>query len=56
MEKADGKLSQIGALASGIPGALAAYERAVREHGKLKFSQLIAPAGDVAEQGFADQF
>ena len=51
--KADGRLSQIGALASGVPGALAAYERAVRKHGKLKFSQLIAPAADVAERGFA---
>ena len=51
--KADGKLSQIGALASGVPGALAAYERAVREHGKLEFSQLVSSAADVAEQGFA---
>ena len=51
--KADGKLSQVGALASGVPGALAAFERAVREHGKLEFSQLVSPAADVAEQGFA---
>ena len=50
--KADRNLSQVGALASGVPGALAAYERAVREHGKLEFSQLLTPAADVAENGF----
>ena len=50
--KADPNLSQIGALASGVPGALAAYERAVREHGKLTFSQLVSPAADVAKNGF----
>ena len=50
--KADRNLSQVGALASGVPGALAAYERAVREHGKLEFSKLLAPAADVAENGF----
>ena len=50
--KADGQLSQIGALASGVPGALAAYERAVREYGKLKFSKLLNPAADIAEKGF----
>lgn len=50
--KADGQLSRIGALASGVPGALAAYERAVREHGKLKFAKLLLPAADVAEKGF----
>ena len=50
--KADRNLSQVGALASGVPGALAAYERAVREHGKLEFSKLLTPAADVAENGF----
>ena len=50
--KAERNLSQVGALASGVPGALAAYERAVREHGKLKFSKLLTPAVDVAENGF----
>ena len=50
--KADGKLSQIGALASGVPGALAAFEQAVREHGKLKFADLVLPAAKVAEEGF----
>lgn len=51
--KADGKLSQTGALASGVPGALAAYERAVRKHGNLEFSKLLVPAADIAEKGFA---
>ena len=50
---ADGKLSQIGALASGVPGALAAFEQAVSQHGKLKFADLILPAAKVAETGFA---
>jgi len=50
--KAERNLSQVGALASGVPGALAAYERAVREHGKAEFSKLLAPAADVAENGF----
>ena len=50
--KADGKLSQTGALASGVPGALAAYERAVREYGNLEFSKLLVPAADIAEKGF----
>ena len=50
--KAERNLSQVGALASGVPGALAAYERAVREHGKLKFSKLLTPAAGIAENGF----
>jgi len=50
--KVDKRLSQVGALASGVPGALAAYERAAREHGKLDFSKLLLPAADVAEKGF----
>ena len=50
--KPDRNLSRVGALASGVPGALAAYERAVREHGKLKFSKLLTPAAGVAENGF----
>ncbi len=51
--KADTKLSQTGALASGVPGALAAYEYAVDHYGKRKLSDLILPAADVAEKGFA---
>ncbi|MEL6111004.1 MAG: gamma-glutamyltransferase, partial [Planctomycetota bacterium] len=52
----DGKVvagrSTTGPLAVGIPGALAAYEKALSSHGKLKLSQLLAPAADVADRGF----
>ncbi len=51
--KADTKLSQTGPLASGVPGALAAYEYAVEHYGKRKLSDLILPAAEIAEQGFA---
>ena len=50
--KADTSLSQTGALASGVPGALAAYEYAVRKFGKKKLSDLILPAAEIAEKGF----
>jgi len=33
--KPDTRASKVGARASGVPGALAAYELAVRKHGKL---------------------
>jgi gamma-glutamyltranspeptidase / glutathione hydrolase len=47
------ELSQTGALASGVPGALAAYEYAVNQFGRRKLGQLILPAADLAERGFA---
>lgn len=50
--KADTTLSQVGALASGVPGALAAYEFAVTHHGKRKLADLLLPAADLAEKGF----
>ena len=50
--KADTALSQTGALASGVPGALAAYEFAVEHYGQSKFKDLILPAADLAEKGF----
>ena len=50
--KADTTLSQTGPLASGVPGALAAYEFAVEHYGKRKLSDLILPAADIAEKGF----
>jgi gamma-glutamyltranspeptidase/glutathione hydrolase len=50
--KADTKLSQTGPLASGVPGALAAYGFAVEHYGKRTLSDLILPAADVAEKGF----
>ncbi len=51
--KADTKLSQTGPLASGVPGALAAYEFAVGHYGRRKLSELILPAAEIAEKGFA---
>lgn len=50
--KADPELSRTGALASGVPGALAAYDLAVREHGRLPLSAALRKAARVAELGF----
>jgi len=50
--KGDTALSQTGALASGVPGALAAYEYAVEHYGQKKFKDLLLPAADLAEKGF----
>src|SRR6266704_1932937 len=50
--KGDTSLSQTGSLASGVPGALAAYEMAVRKYGKKKLRDAILPAADLAERGF----
>jgi len=51
--KADTELSQTGALASGVPGEVAAFEYATRKFGKKKFRELILPAAEIAEKGFA---
>jgi gamma-glutamyltranspeptidase/glutathione hydrolase len=52
----DGKpqpeLSKTGALASGVPGALAAYELALSKGGRLKLHDLLLPAAEIAEKGF----
>lgn len=52
----DGKpqpvLSKLGALASGTPGAIAAYDLAVRKHGQLDLAKLLIPAAEIAENGF----
>ena len=50
--KADPTLSTTGPLASGVPGALAAYDLALREAGKLPLAGALLPAADLAEQGF----
>ena len=50
--KPDGSLSTVGPLASGVPGALAAFAKAVEVHGKLKLNQLVIPAAEIAENGF----
>ncbi|RYX81981.1 gamma-glutamyltransferase [bacterium] len=50
--KGDTHLSQTGALASGIPGSVAVYERAVQKYGRLKFADSLLPSAQVAEDGF----
>ncbi len=50
--KADTALSQTGALAPATPGALAAYEHAVRNFGKRPLAEHLGAAADVAEKGF----
>ncbi len=51
--KADPRLSQAGALAPGVPGALAAYDYVIRNYGKLKLADLLLPAAEIAEGGFS---
>src|SRR4051794_29709243 len=53
----DGKVlpgaSTTGPLASGVPGALAAYDFALRRGGgKLVLAELLQPAAEVADRGF----
>jgi gamma-glutamyltranspeptidase/glutathione hydrolase len=48
----DTALSQTGALASGVPGELAAFDYAVQKFGRKKLRALILPAAAIAEQGF----
>jgi len=50
--EADPHLSQTGALASGVPGALAAYAYAIEHFGKKPLAELIEPAARIAEEGF----
>src|SRR5258706_8625801 len=49
---ADTELTQSGALAGGVPGALAAYEYAGTHYGKKKLKDLILPAARIADDGF----
>ncbi len=48
----DTRLSQIGALAIGVPGALAGYSEAAERFGRLTLGDLILPAAQVADEGF----
>lgn len=50
--KLDEEASKTGALASGVPGALRAYDLALKKHGKLKLADLLLPAAELAEKGF----
>ena len=51
--KADPELSRTGALAIGVPGALAAYDLAIREHGNIDLAEHLGQAAAIAEKGFA---
>jgi gamma-glutamyltranspeptidase/glutathione hydrolase len=44
--------SQTGPLASGVPGALAAYRMATERCGTMKLARLLAPGLKAAEEGF----
>jgi len=51
--KANPELSRTGALAIGVPGSVMALHRLQREGGKLNFADVILPAAELAEKGFA---
>ena len=53
--KPEPEMSLTGPLASGVPGALAAYDRAVRQYGRRKLGDLLLPAAKIAERGFPIQ-
>lgn len=45
-------LSTTGALAVGVPGALAAYDQAISKFGKLRLADLLKRAASIAERGY----
>ncbi|MGV3771466.1 MAG: gamma-glutamyltransferase [Verrucomicrobiales bacterium] len=50
--KAEGELSQVGALAIGIPGSLAVYGYVSKTFGKVPLSGALNHAANIAEKGF----
>jgi gamma-glutamyltranspeptidase/glutathione hydrolase len=50
--RADTRLSQTGPLAVAVPGQLAAFEYALKKHGRKTLKDLLLPAADLAETGF----
>lgn len=48
-----GELSKTGALAVAIPGSVAALYQLQQIAGKLRFAEVILPAADIADAGFA---
>jgi gamma-glutamyltranspeptidase/glutathione hydrolase len=46
-------LSQMGPLAVATPGALAGYELALADHGKLPLADLLVAAAQIADDGYA---
>jgi gamma-glutamyltranspeptidase/glutathione hydrolase len=53
---ADTTLSQTGALASAVPGALAVYGQAVARYGRKTLADALLPAARIAEGGFGIDF
>ena len=51
--KGDISLSTTGALAIGVPGSLAVYQHLLKEGGKFSLKDLLLPAAQLAEDGFA---
>ena len=51
--KAAPELSRTGALAAGIPGSVAAFDKLQKAGGKLTFREVILPAAELAEKGFS---
>jgi len=47
------ELSKTGPLASGVPGALAAYDYCIRQYGRLRLGELLLRAARIAERGFS---
>ncbi len=51
--QAEPELSKTGALAVGIPGSVAALHQLQSQAGKLRWPDLLLPAAELAEEGFA---
>jgi gamma-glutamyltranspeptidase/glutathione hydrolase len=51
--EAQPELSQTGPLAVGVPGAVAAYDLALKKCGRKQLKDLLLPAATLAEEGFA---
>ncbi|MCG8649512.1 MAG: gamma-glutamyltransferase, partial [Pirellulales bacterium] len=51
--KAQPELSTVGPLAVGVPGALAAYQQALKRAGRRQLGDLLRPAAKIAAEGFA---
>lgn len=50
--KAQANLSTTGPLAVAVPGALAAYDLALKKAGVLRLAELLRPAAEIADSGF----
>ena len=50
--KADTEMSQLGPLAAATPGALAAYDLALKKFGKLPIKEHLLAAAKIADEGF----